>query len=334
MKENFIYVPDLGGHDFRCKVPLKNTRQQFIVNGRVQGGESPFTLSLKENEVMDQMLQIIGVRNEEHKGPLSFSERFHFGANSKGTVIECSHTFSLDEFKTEETMDIVLEAGASAEFFIMQNEHNKAEHYLNCNVEMAEGSSLRMVFISLHGGVIDNKLNVNLNGRHAECDLSGLYLTDSKQLMSNSIVLKHLVPDCHSTQLFKGILDDEGVTKFYGGIVVAQDAQHTEAFQANHNLLISDSAKAFSQPQLEIYADDVKCSHGATVGRLNEDELFYMRTRGIPVEEAKLLQQMAFAYEVLSHITNEELRERMQSLVEKRLRGEFAHCKNCSKNCC
>ncbi len=334
MKQNFIYVPDLGGNEFRCKVPLKNTCQQFIVNGRVQGGVSPFTLELKENERMEEKLQIIGVRNADLTGPLSFREIFHFGANSKGTVIECSHTFSLDEFRTEETMDITLDAGASAEFFIMQNEHNKAEHFLKCNVEMAEGSSLRMVFISLHGGVIDNNISVNLNGRHAECDLSGLYLTDSKQLMDNSIVLKHLVPDCHSNQLFKGILDDEGVTKFYGGIVVAQDAQHTEAFQANHNLLISDSAKAFSQPQLEIYADDVKCSHGATVGRLNEDELFYMRTRGIPAEEAKLLQQMAFAYEVLQRITDDELRERMQSLVEKRLRGEFAHCRNCSKNCC
>ena len=135
-------------------------------------------------------------------------------------------------------------------------------------------------------------------------------------------------------QMFKGILDDEGVTKFYGGIVVAQDAQHTEAFQANHNLLISDTAKAYSKPQLEIYADDVKCSHGATVGRLNEDELFYMRSRGIPVEEAKLLQQKAFAFEVLQHITSEELRARMDSLVEKRLRGEFSKCRNCSKNCC
>lgn len=334
MEQNFIYAPAVSSSEFRCKVPLPNTRQQFIVNGMVQGGSTPFELNLAAGEKMEEMLQIIGVRNADRVGELSFSERFHFGPDSFGRIVECSHTFSLDEFTTCETMDIELEAGASAEFFIMQNEHNQARHDLKCTVNMAEGATLRMVFISLHGGEIHNDITVNLNGRHADCDLSGLYLTDSKQLMDNSIQLRHLVPDCHSTQLFKGILDDEGVTKFYGGILVAPDAQHTEAFQANHNLLISDTAKAYSKPQLEIYADDVKCSHGATVGRLNEDELFYMRSRGIPVDEAKLLQQKAFAFEVLQHITTEELRARMDSLVEKRLRGEFSKCRNCSKNCC
>lgn len=332
--QQFIYVPDLQEEEFRCRVLLPDNRQQYIVNGVVRGGKSPFSLSLKEGEKMDKSLQIIGIRNSEHTGELAFTESFHFARNSSGRIIECSHTITPDEFSTSEEMNIILEQGASAEFFIMQNEHNRARHSLRCNIEMAEGSSLKMVFISLHGGDIENEITVNLNGRHAECDLSGLCLADTGQKMSNLVNLKHLVPECRSNQLFKGILNEDAVSNFFGGILVAPDAQQTEAFQANHNLLLSDLAKAHSRPQLEIYADDVKCSHGATVGRLDEDELFYMRTRGISSGEARLLQQMAFACEVLERITSDELRERVLSLVEGRLRGDFATCKGCTKNCC
>ena len=152
--------------------------------------------------------------------------------------------------------------------------------------------------------------------------------------MDYDILLTHQVPHCHSNQVFKGILDNNGVAHFDGLIKVVPDAQKTEAYQANHNLLVSPTARAYTRPQLEIYADDVKCSHGATIGRLNPDELFYMRTRGIPVAEARLLQQVAFTNEVVEKISSPELRERMQVLVEKRLRGEFSRCQNCSKNCC
>ncbi len=332
--QQFIYVPDLQEDEFRCRVLLPDNRQQYIVNGRVRGGQTPFVLDLRDGERMDKSLQIIGIRNADLVGDLTFEETFRFGRNSSGRIIICSHTITPDEFHTTENARIELAEGASAEFFVMQNEHNKARHDLRCSVSLSEGASLRMVFISLHGGEINNDIMVELNGRHAECDLSGLYLADTGQKMSNSVNLKHLVPDCNSNQLFKGILNDDAVSNFYGGILVAPDAQRTEAFQANHNLLLSDLAKAHSKPQLEIYADDVKCSHGATVGRLDEDELFYMRSRGITADEARLLQQMAFAYEVLERITSDELRERVQSLVEGRLRGDFASCKGCTKNCC
>ncbi len=333
MKQNYIYAPAFTS-EFRCKVPLKETRQLFIVNGKVQGGQTPFSLRLEEGERMDEILQIISVRHKSYKEHLSTQQDFHFGKGSVGRIIQCSHTFSPDRFRTTEKVTITLDKEASAEFYIMQNEHNNAEHNTTYEINIAAGALLKMVFLSLHGGVIRNEIFLNLNERHAQCDLAGLYLTDSKQLMDYKIFLNHLVPECTSGQLFKGILDDEGVAHFYGRIKVAPDAQKTEAFQANHNLLISDKAKAYTQPQLEIYADDVKCSHGATIGRLNDDELFYMRTRGIPEAEARLLQQKAFAHEVLEKISNTELRERMLSLVERRLRGEFSHCSTCIRNCC
>ena len=188
--------------------------------------------------------------------------------------------------------------------------------------------------ITLHGGEISNEIEVNLNGKGGECCVNGLYLASGQQRVSTKVNIFHNVPECHSSQLFKGILDGESRTSFSGKIYVAKDAQKTEAYQANNNLLASRTAKAYTQPHLEIYADDVKCSHGATVGSLNEDELFYMRSRGIAKDEAKLLQQQAFAYAVLEKVANESLRERLHSLLESRLRGEFSECANCSKHCC
>lgn len=334
MEENFIYAPSGTSGEFRCRVPLKGARQQFIVNGSVQGGASPFTLEVPEGCLRDEMLQLISVRNADNTAPLSTRQIYRFGKHSSGRILQCFHTFTMDSFETEDRVEIRLEEGAAAEFFILQNEHNKASHRTFYDISLARDASLNMVFVSLHGGRIENNLKVDLCGEHGSCDLGGLYLTDGKQTMINNVELEHHVPECRSNQVFKGILDDEGVARFYGRVKVDRDAQKTEAMQANHNIIISDKARAYSKPQLEIYADDVKCSHGSTLGRLDEEEIFYMRTRGIPEGEARIMQQMAFAWEVLQRISSEELRERMQSLVEKRLRGEFNNCRNCSKNCC
>lgn len=330
---NLIYAPALK-QEFRCRVPLRDARQLFLVDGSVQGAGSPLAFRLEDGEQMDKMLQIIGVRSEGGPQELEFEDTFHFGKGSSGKIIQCAHTFSLDLFKTREKVRITLEEGAAAEFVVMQNEHNRAVHETSYDISLAAGAELKMVFLSLHGGEILNRIEVSLDGENASCELGGLYLTDGDQRMDYDIRLTHNVPSCRSNQLFKGILDDRGKAHFDGLIKVVPDAQKSEAYQANHNLLISSDAKAYTKPQLEIYADDVKCSHGATIGRLNPDELFYMRTRGIPMAEAKLLQQMAFAYEVLEKISSDQLRERMQVLVEKRLRGEFSRCQNCSKNCC
>lgn len=332
-KPDFIYAPSLK-KEFRCKVPLPDTRQLFVVNGTVQGGGAPLDIRIGEGERMERMLQIIDVRDSGRSNELSYCENFNFGKGALGRIVKCSHTFSMDSFKTKEKVTISLGEDSDVEFIVMQNEHNGAEHDTSYEIKLESGARLNMVFLSLHGGVVRNNVKVSLCGPHADCNLSGLYLTDGEQLMDYSVDLVHEVPECRSAQMFKGVLDDRGVAHFNGLIKVVPDAQKTEAFQANHNLLLSDSSRAYSKPQLEIYADDVKCSHGATVGRLNEDELFYMRTRGIPVREARLLQQMAFANEVLEKISSRELRERMASLTEKRLRGEFAHCRNCSRNCC
>lgn len=220
----------------------------------------------------------------------------------------------------EGLLRIALEAGVSAEYLVLQDAADRTAE-VEYAISLAEGASLRMVFLSLDGAKVHNRIRVELNGPHADCDLSGLYLPRGNQEMAFDIGVDHLVPECHSTQLFKSIVDGSAVARFSGLIKVVPDAQKTEAYQANHNLLLSEAARAYTKPQLEIYADDVKCSHGATIGRLNEDELFYLRSRGISLPEARLLQQMAFTGEVLEKIPSQELREKMQERVENRLRS-------------
>lgn len=171
-----------------------------------------------------------------------------------------------------------------------------AERY---DIVIEEGGKAEITFVTLPEGEICNDICVKFAGRNASCVLRGLYITRGSGRASYNITMNHDVPDCYSNQLFKGLLYDESRADFYGLVKVPAYCIGTEAYQANHNLLLSEEARVRTLPQLEIYADDVKCSHGATIGRLNEDELFYMQSRGISRETARRLQQMAFAAEIL-----------------------------------
>lgn len=331
MENNYIYIPDKSQcEEFKCRVPLQDTDQVFVVDGKGTGRG----LDLGRGEILPRMLQVIHVRSGNAAEELSYSTDYKLAEGAQAKVLLCSHTLSMLDFVTHEDVNIKLGQGAVLDVVVMQNEHNQSRHSTAFKVEMEADAVLNINVITLHGGEISNTIDINLNGKGGECNVNGLYLADGSQRVSTSVNIFHNVPECHSSQLFKGILDGESKTSFSGRIYVAKDAQKTEAYQANNNLLASRTAKAYTQPHLEIYADDVKCSHGATVGSLNEDELFYMRSRGIEKNEAKLLQQQAFAYAVLDKVSNEQLKERLGSMVESRLRGEFSECSNCSKHCC
>ena len=176
------------------------------------------------------------------------------------------------------------------------------------------GEVLNLEFVVLPGESRDITVCVDLLGPGAEAHLKGLYLCSGAEKVNFRIVMHHRSAGCRSTQLFKGIAGGEAQVTFDGTIIVAPDAQQTEAFQENHNIVLTDSAKVETRPQLEIYADDVKCSHGATVGRLNEDELFYMRSRGIPEKEARTLQMLSFLSPVIPSERAEEIEKAIRSL--------------------
>lgn len=189
------------------------------------------------------------------------------------------------------------------------------------SIEVQPGQRKDMVLLILPGVSCDLKMDVTLAGEGAEANIYGAYVCGSDEKVRIAVDMHHDHPHCNSRQLFKGIAGGTSKVDFYGKIIVAQDAQKTEAYQENHNILLSDGAKVDTKPQLEIYADDVKCSHGATIGRLNEEEQFYMRSRGISLEDAKVLQMISFIAPVLENIPDESRREAMASEIESQIRN-------------
>ena len=187
------------------------------------------------------------------------------------------------------------------------------------NLEVQSGQKTDMVLLVMPGVSCDVKLDVRLAGEGAEANIYGAYVCGSQERVKISVDMHHDLPHCNSRQLFKGIAGGTSRVDFYGKIIVAQDAQRTEAYQENHNILLTDGAKVDTKPQLEIYADDVKCSHGATIGRLNEEEQFYMRSRGISLEDAKVLQMISFIAPVIEQVPESD-REVMKDSFEDAVR--------------
>ena len=196
-----------------------------------------------------------------------------------------------------------------------------SEAQLCRQIEVPAGESRDMILLVYPGVSTDIALNVELQGEGAQANIYGAYVCGGDEKVKISVDMHHDLPHCNSRQLFKGIASGASKVDFYGKIIVAQDAQRTEAYQENHNILLSDGAKVDTKPQLEIYADDVKCSHGATIGRLNEEEQFYMRSRGISLEDAKVLQMISFIAPVLENIEDEAEREAIAKQFEDAVRG-------------
>ena len=188
------------------------------------------------------------------------------------------------------------------------------------NIVVERCARVDVVVLILPGVSCDLHMNVELKGEGAEANVYGAYVCGADERVNVSVDMHHDVPHCNSRQLFKGIAGGSSKVDFYGKIIVAKDAQRTEAYQENHNVLLSDAARVDTKPQLEIYADDVKCSHGATIGRLNEEEQFYMRSRGISLEDAKVLQMISFIAPVLENIPDETEREKAATQYEADIR--------------
>lgn len=188
------------------------------------------------------------------------------------------------------------------------------------NIVVERCARVDVVVLILPGVSCDLHMNIELKGEGAEANVYGAYVCGADERVNVSVDMHHDVPHCNSRQLFKGIAGGSSKVDFYGKIIVAKDAQRTVAYQENHNILLSDAAKVDTKPQLEIYADDVKCSHGATIGRLNEEEQFYMRSRGISLEDAKVLQMISFIAPVLENIPDETEREKAATQYEADIR--------------
>lgn len=255
------------------------------------------------------------------------------GQNAALSLIVCDHTLNNSHNFVVDVTESHLCRGATMKYHVLQNEPNLSGVINSHFVTLGEQSHFDSFVLSFHGGLIRNNLHVQYAGERAATGLYGLNLTDRQQRIDNYTLVDHLVPNCSTLQLYKGILDDEAQGSFYGKIIVRPGAVHTEAMQTNRNLCLTGTTKMRTKPQLEIYADDVKCNHGATVGRLDETALFYLRQRGIGLKEAKLMLMFAFANDILLKMDILPLRAKVASLINSRLRGEFSDCNQCLLNC-
>ena len=253
--------------------------------------------------------------------------------NAEFSLIICDHSLSPRKFLTNAVTEVFVGENAHFDIIRVQNEHNNACKITHTFIHQEKNSITSSNNITLHGGLIRNSTYHYLGGEGAECFSYGLFLTDKWQHVDNFVNVDHAFPHCTSNQLFKGVLDDMSTGAFNGRILVRPDAQGTLAYQKNNNILLTDDAKMDTKPQLEIYADDVKCSHGATVGQLDDDALFYLQSRGINKREARLMLMFGFAHEVIQNIKIEALRERMDNLVMQRLKGELSRCASCMVKC-
>ncbi len=281
----------------------------------------------------DEAVQVVHLPMTGLDTLLHYRNLFILEDNASAEVIVCDHTLSPFRFLTNAVTEIYAGPGAHFKYSRVQNEHLNSNLLTNLFIHQESDSRVKSNTITLHGGTIRNNTHVLLNDRGAESQVYGLFLADRSQHIDNYVNIDHASPDCTSTQLFKGILDEQATGAFNGRILVRPDAQKTVAYQTNNNILMSDEARMNSKPQLEIYADDVRCSHGATTGQLDENALFYMQSRGIPRQEARLLMLYAFAHEVIDKIEVVPLKDRINDLVSKRLRGELSRCNNCTMAC-
>jgi Fe-S cluster assembly protein SufD len=288
---------------------------------------------IPRNTIIDRPLQIINLSHSTKNLRITRRNLIIAEEGSSASIVVCDHTLCQHSYLANSLTEIFIGANASVAFDRLQNENNLSTHITNLFIHQVANSRFNGNTISLHGGLIRNNFYASQNGPDCETNLNGLFLCDEKQHVANFILMDHASPRGTSNQLFKGILDHDATGSFNGKILVRQDAQKIQAYQKNNNLLLSSAARMNTKPHLEIYADDVKCSHGATIGQLDNTAMFYLRSRGIGEKEARHLLMYAFAYEIVSRISVPILKERIIDLVDKRLRGELSTCNDCNIHC-
>ncbi len=251
-------------------------------------------------------------------------------AGARASLLFCDHAADERDFLTTQVMEVFVGRGASLELCELEQTHAANNRVANMYVEVSEGASLTLDSVTLHNGLTLGRTEVTLAGEGAEVEMHGCVVADKRQAVDLGTFIDHRARGCRSEELYKYVLDDEAVCAFAGKVLVREGAEKTVSNEVNANLCSSRSARMYTQPMLEIYADDVKCSHGSTVGQIGEQALFYMRQRGISEEEARMLLKFAFVSEVLDKVKPEPLRSSLRLLTEKRLRGELAACEGCN----
>jgi len=281
--------------------------------------QNTFRIHLKKNEVWEQVISIVHIFNGNNAISQPYAE----------VILEQGASLKINEYqlhrgaKTFSNSYTKYDVGNNAELGldIIQEGTNESFLHTQTLVNQEKDSRFTQNTFTLSGKWVRNNTIVNINGQNSEANLNGMYIPSGTEHVDNHTIVDHKVAHCESNELYRGVMMDKSTGVFNGKVFVRQDAQKTNAFQSNGNVLLSDFATINSKPELEIYADDVKCSHGSTTGQMDEEALFYLMSRGITEKNARILLVNAFAEDVLAEMVNENLREYIESAIKEKLSG-------------
>ena len=286
-------------------------------------------IHVAKNVKVDRSIQVVNILRSDVDLMVNRRVLIVMDEGAEAKLLFCDDSADDRHFLSTQVIEAYVGENASLDLYCLEETHEKNTRVSNVYVDQQANSRLNHNVITLQNGITRNKLDLVFKGEGAECWCNGCVIADKSQHVDNNTLIDHQVGHCVSHELYKYVLDDKAVGAFAGRVLVRHGSQKTESDERNQNLVMTKQARMFTQPMLEIYADDVKCSHGSTVGQLNDAAMFYMQQRGIDEHEAKLLLEFAFIGEVIDRIKLEPLRDRLHQLVEKRFRGELGRCSNC-----
>ena len=309
---------------------LADTSKDGIAAFNTMFAQDGFILYVPKNVVIEKPIQLVNVLRGDVDTMMNRRVLVVLEEGAQACMLVCDHAMDNVNFLSTQVVEVFAGENSSFDLYELEETHTSTVRVSNLYLNQEANSRVLLNGMTLHNGTTRNTTEVILNGQGAEINLCGMAIEDKNELVDNYTLIDHKVPHCTSNELFKYVLDEQSVGAFSGKVVVRHGAQGTVSEQTNRNICATREARMYTQPQLEIYADDVKCSHGATVGQLDEKALFYMQQRGVSLKEARLLLMFAFVNEVIDTIRMEALRDRLHLLVEKRFRGELNKCQGCA----
>jgi len=327
-----VIVDSLAKHDDLVRDyyhRLASKDDDGITNLNTMLAQDGLLVYVPKGVVVDKAIQVINILRSDVDLMVNRRVLIVVEEGADVTLLFCDHAADDRRFLTTQVIEVFAKERARVNLYCLEETHAKNVRVSNVYIDQAADSRVTHNVITLHNGITRNKLDLRLGGEGAECACLGCVIADKQQHVDNNTLITHSACHCSSNELYRYVLDDESTGAFAGRVLVEHGAQKTASQMTNQNLCASRQARMYTQPMLEIYADDVKCAHGSTVGQLNDAALFYMRQRGIPEHEARMLLQVAFINQVIDQIELIPLCDRLHYLVEKRFRGELNKCAGC-----
>lgn len=289
---------------------------------------------IPKNVTLEKPLQLVNILNATIPVMACRRVLIVLEENAHAKMLVCDHTQNQElDFLNTQIVEIFAGKNSSFDLYDLEESGERTHRVSSLWVRQEEGSNVLVNGITLVNGTTRNNYNIDIVGEHCETHLYGMAIAGGEQHIDNHTDIAHHVGHCSSNELFKYILEDKARGAFCGKILVDPNAPKTEAYQGNRNICTSNEAKMYSKPQLEIYTDDVKCSHGSTIGQLDQDAIFYMQARGISKNEARMLLMQAFMTDVIATVRMDSLKDRLRHLVDKRLYGKLTLCQQCGSDC-